>query len=288
MARINFDDGVESHEEFWSLLAIVGDRDAALGKLVRFFRLAQAAYAKGDPVTEALLAEHGLTCMIAAGWALPVPGGYQVRQPEKHFGWYAQRVSAAQAGGRARAASPRDALGRLQPGSSRDPAGSQPATSRSQPTSSPLALAPAPAQKKEINQGEVLSAKQEWTATLRHYGIDRPISPADEIEIAKALREHGAESVMLAIRGARHEPRFDRFDPGKHVSLARIFGRDAQGNRRVEKFINLGAQNRSDASEEHQAKLEAANAAMDDYFEQLRRKALEQQQAGSAGHGGGP
>lgn len=100
MARINFDDDVETQEEFWNLLRLVsGDRDSALGKLVRFFRLAQKRFGHGEAITEGELEQHGLRCMIESGWAVPIDGGFRSKGAAKYFAWYVQKIDAGKRGG---------------------------------------------------------------------------------------------------------------------------------------------------------------------------------------------
>lgn len=114
MARINFDDDVESQEEFWALLNIIGDRDACLGKLLRFFRLCQSRYGRGESVSQQTIEDHGLNSMLQSGWAIPFKEGFQAKGAEKHFAWYEQRCIASK-----RAASSRS-LGNFRPTGHRD------------------------------------------------------------------------------------------------------------------------------------------------------------------------
>lgn len=101
MARINIEDDIESREEFRKLLKIIGGNwDEALGKLVRFFRLAQKHYGKGEPVTKEEIADAELECIIKSGWAIPLQDGYQVLGADKQFAWYIQKVEAGKHGGR--------------------------------------------------------------------------------------------------------------------------------------------------------------------------------------------
>jgi hypothetical protein len=149
MARINFDDNVESQSEFWKLLPLVGgDRDVALGKLVRFFRLAQAKFGRGEPLSKEELHQEGLEMMIESGWAKPIcpsshspadnqPTGYQAKGANKHFEWYQQKKEAAKLGGEARRTAKRDENGRF------SPATVQPTSSHNHPITTPLAPAPA-------------------------------------------------------------------------------------------------------------------------------------------------
>lgn len=67
----------------------------------------------------------------------------------------------------------------------------------------------------------------------------------EELEITRALQSQGFEIVELALFGARHEEKTQSFDPGKHVSIRRVLGKDAQGQSRIDKFANLGAQKRT-------------------------------------------
>lgn len=101
VARINIEDDVESQDEFRRLLQVVGgDWDIALGRLVRFFRIAQKKYGRGAAVSKDELEQAGLACMIESGWAVPWGDGYQAPNPQDHFDWYRQRVEAGAKGGR--------------------------------------------------------------------------------------------------------------------------------------------------------------------------------------------
>lgn len=101
MPRINIDDDIEQQDEFWNLLSLLqGDRDRALGQLVRFFRLTIKPWARGQGVTEAEILKAGLGTMLESGWAVPFEGGYTAKGADDHFAWYAQKVGAGMKGGR--------------------------------------------------------------------------------------------------------------------------------------------------------------------------------------------
>lgn len=101
MARINIDDDVESREQFWRLLQVIGgDRDAALGKLVRFFRIGLKRYGRQEVITLAELEEAGLKCMVESGWAVKKDDGFEALGAERQFKWYLQKVEAGKKGGR--------------------------------------------------------------------------------------------------------------------------------------------------------------------------------------------
>jgi hypothetical protein len=157
MARITFDDDVESKKEFWKLLPLVGgNRLVALGLLVVFFRLAQQAYGHRRVLTRDELLEAELECMIESGWAIPEGDGFMAKGAESRFGWYRQKVDA----GKSRGLAERDEHGHFLPN---DPAAHQRLTSGSQRNSiphQPLVLAPAPAKKnKEHSVGREVATR---------------------------------------------------------------------------------------------------------------------------------
>lgn len=233
MARINFDDDVESQPEFWRLLPLVGgDRDVALGKLVRFFRLAQAKWGRGQALTQTEIEDEGLGALIKSGWALPFKDGFTVLGAEKHFGWYKQRVESSVAGGRARSAAPRDERGRLQPESSRNPPEVQPDTS---PLAPSLALAPS-LSKIQIQESVSVCLKK-WMEVLKHHKAERNPLAGEDIAIGRMIQARGVDAVLLALLGAKYEPANKDYKPSRYLSLARINKPD-----RFEYFVNLGAQ----------------------------------------------
>lgn len=138
MARINIEDDIESRQEFWRLFEVVKDRDKCLGMLVRFFRLAQKHFSKGDAIAFDELEAQGLTCMIDAGWAVANSSDrYQALGAEKQFAWLAQKKAAGRLGGI------QSGIKRHEAGASKDEA----AASGANPLT--LALSPALTQKKE-------------------------------------------------------------------------------------------------------------------------------------------
>lgn len=138
MGRINIDDDIESRDQFWRLMSLVNDRDACLGKLVRFFRLAQKRFGRSEPLSEKDLSESGLTCMIESGWAIPCEGGFQALGADKQFAWLAQRAAA----GRKRWEDIRQAEAQTRNAESCDRIATE---VRSDTDAKPPSLAPAPA-----------------------------------------------------------------------------------------------------------------------------------------------
>lgn len=257
MARINFEDDIEAQDEFWTLLRILGgDRDTTLGKLVRFFRVAQEAYGYDEPMSEDLLRSRGFGDMITSGWATPVENGYQALGAQKHFDWYRQRVEA----GKKRGKSVRDPGGRFTSGT---PAAVQRKQIPNQPLAPSLALSLSlnteREEKKSISVSEeksqelhqtgqaedIEACKQEWLGTLAHFEQPREtLLPAEELQIARAIQQNGAEAVETALYGARFEPCHEGFNPRDHVNITRILSKDREGNPRIQKFLGFGTQAR--------------------------------------------
>lgn len=237
MARINFEDDVEAQEEFWNLLPLVGgNRDLALGRLVRFFRIAQKAWGHNEPMTEDHLRAKGFSDMIESGWANPVPGGYHALGAAKHFGWYRQRVAA----GESRAESERDEKGRFiaQRPTSETPAVDQ----RNSVPCQPLAPAPAPVPvlKKEniyIPPEQLKTCIQEWQKTLDRYRIQKS-ADLEAPKIASLIHRFGFELILQCLAGFRFEEKTKDFNPAKNVFLHRL---EKPPNR--ERLSALGAQN---------------------------------------------
>lgn len=258
MARINFEDDVESQDEFWALLPLVGgERDTALGKLVRFFRLAQYAFGHNAPMTETDLRARGFGVMIDSGWAVSVPGGYQALGAAKHFGWYRQKVEAGKKGGRPKetesvppltednrtvppanplAPAPAPALDpALEKKRDRDPArashGVRDGEGEDVPTvrGDPRPNAPSgsslgePIDPKFIPTPEnFATVRDEWIETLRHYKSGRSLVPGEDTVLVRAIQRYGVPAVLCALEGYRKQVKSDRWDPGKWVDLSHI------------------------------------------------------------------
>lgn len=94
-----------------------------------------------------------------------------------------------------------------------------------------------------------------WMKTLETCGVPAEIAPHEEIEIGRAIQRWGFETVALALLGARHEPKTDKFDPKGHVSLRRVFGKDRNGQDRFGDFVNWGRRARAQAKAESEKKV---------------------------------
>ncbi len=119
-----------------------------------------------------------------------------------------------------------------------------------EPTPNPLTLTPAlvpvpvlaPVKIKEKEEVKLISSELEacikdWSGTLQYFKIDRPILPHEKMKIAALVKMYGdVKSVRYALVGMRFEQKSESFDPGKHLSLERLYD-----SKLFEKFINLAA-----------------------------------------------
>ncbi len=72
-----------------------------MGMLVLFWRRAQKLWGRGELVSEDDIRDFGWDALVQSGWARKQEGGYYAIGAKEQFAWYAQRVEAAQAGGKA-------------------------------------------------------------------------------------------------------------------------------------------------------------------------------------------
>lgn len=97
----------------------------------------------------------------------------------------------------------------------------------------------------ELSPEVLRKCKEAWTQTLRRFGIERNLIASEEVEIARAVQKHGADTVELALYGAGFEPRTERFDPKNFVRISRVLRPDPRGEERIDRFVNLGSQQRA-------------------------------------------
>lgn len=105
-----------------------------------------------------------------------------------------------------------------------------------------------------MTKEEVDRCKQMWLETLKFFGQERPILRIEEEMIARAIQKESVEAVLLALFGARYEPRSERFDPASHVDLARVLTPDFSGKPRIQKFVGYGSRARASMDRENQAR----------------------------------
>lgn len=64
-----------------------------------------------------------------------------------------------------------------------------------------------------------------WLETLHVFGVQRNrLRPPEDSQLASAIQRHGLQEVVLALEGARHEPRTQSFNPADRPSLTRVLG----------------------------------------------------------------
>jgi len=77
---------------------------------------------------------------------------------------------------------------------------------------------------------------EEWGTTLKHFGILKD-PRLDELTIARLIERYGCDQTLLALRGARFEPKSEKYDPAKYCSITRVAKPE-----KFSRFVNLGAQ----------------------------------------------
>ena len=93
-----------------------------------------------------------------------------------------------------------------------------------------------------------LAAESDWQETLSHFGIERPILPHERTKIFTLIKSYGAPSVRYALTGMRFQARTDTFDPGKHVSIARVMD-----PKNFETFLNLASAEKTKQKKKQEA-----------------------------------
>ncbi len=94
-----------------------------------------------------------------------------------------------------------------------------------------------------------------WGETLKHFGSTKD-PKHDEIMLARLLQKYGVDRVRHALVGQRYEAKTERYDPGKHLSLRRLFEREHV----FESLENLGAMNGKPVKNGH-----AVNAELEEF-----------------------
>ena len=112
-----------------------------------------------------------------------------------------------------------------------------------------LVIVPSPVPVQNLEREAVVECTLTWSETLEKFGIKRAINQFDETQITQACLKYGPDYVLLALFGARYEQDVEGFKVKNHLSLGLVFVKDKQGNSRIEKFVNLGAQNQVEKPE---------------------------------------
>lgn len=115
MSRINVEDDVFRDPRWFGLLSVVGDPDAALGKLVLFWFLGQKFWINGEQLIPNGMIPASLKPVISAGFGEEREGGVYVRGSREKFAWLQKKRDAGRIGGKISSQRPRNDLGHLTP-----------------------------------------------------------------------------------------------------------------------------------------------------------------------------
>jgi hypothetical protein len=83
---------------------------------------------------------------------------------------------------------------------------------------------------------QIDAAAEEYRKTLLFFKQPRELLPMERRMIGAAIQRYGFEPVRMALMGARHEPRGERFDPSDWVSVDRYLSA-----KNFARFLGLGA-----------------------------------------------
>lgn len=260
MARINIEDSIYRDQRFFDLAIQVGSRELAIGCLVFAWDLAQRFVTSPSgliPHSEWSKIKQS-EAIASVGLARVEEAGVYVCGTRDHHAWLKERHEAARKGG---LKSQENRRKQNQANESKLNTSSSPSSSPSeefththtnahaldgQPSQaeelmpvSPKVKAPDPVRREDINKG--IDA---WLDTLRHFGMGRTNVLANEdAQIGRAMIRYGVKPVILALIGARFQPKDKRFDPGKFVSLTHYLD-----DKNFMRLMNLGVANATEAA----------------------------------------
>ncbi len=242
MARINVD------EEYWAdprrmRLAIkLGNEFMADGAMLNAWKLAERFWFERDggevqnkPIPLDAWTAAGLDdSIVEVGFAVKTDEGIYVKGTKERFAWRATRIENGKRGGRPKKpnGSEKEPNGlEMKPNGNHDQTienHTKPSTSTSTSTSFSSSFPPTP---QGVGLGrETKKASEVWLKTLNDWGLMRKITPNEETQIARAIAEHGLESVILALEGAAFEQPTNTYDPAKRPDVSRTLGMSGKRN----------------------------------------------------------
>lgn len=95
-----------------------------------------------------------------------------------------------------------------------------------------------------ISRSQIKECVKTWKESLASLNCDRPVPPAEETAIARAIQSQGFEIVQLALYGFRFEPKKDDYDPANYAFADRVLV-----PAKIARFVSLAAKNRPQARE---------------------------------------
>ena len=83
---------------------------------------------------------------------------------------------------------------------------------------------------------QIAQACQEYERTLDYFKQTRRLLECEKMALGRAIQAHGLEALLMALVGAKHEPKTERFDPADWVNLDRYLV-----TKNFKRFVGLGA-----------------------------------------------
>ena len=102
--------------------------------------------------------------------------------------------------------------------------------------------------KMDTTRSENLAKVREaWLETLKHFNIDRPVLPFEEMSLSRLVQQYDWKSVLYAVIGMRFEEKTQTFNPAKYVGLRRL-----DDPTLFERFVNLASQKKTEQKKRDQ------------------------------------
>lgn len=217
-----------------------------------------STYYLSDQIIDALVQLSGFgDALVTAELAERMPkraGFIRVKGTRERIEWYKKVKAGAKRGGMAVSKKlQRNPNGTYQPFVQplSSPGGPAEASSTTTTTSTTTSTSSKTKKEKENRTKEKVSAEEnrepkitgamlidgctEWSLVLKKYGMDRLLTPRERTQVGEAIVRHGFELVVQAMRGFAARDWGKNLDPGKFVSLDRLFKHD-----RFLEYVNLG------------------------------------------------
>lgn len=90
-----------------------------------------------------------------------------------------------------------------------------------------------------LSRAQIVECVKTWKESLSHLKCERPIPPAEETTIARAIQSQGFETVQLALYGFRFEPKKDGYDPTDYAFVDRVLD-----SSKIARFVTLASKNK--------------------------------------------
>lgn len=243
MARLNIDERYWSDPRRAQLIARLGCHFKADGMMLNAWKLAEQFWVPSkNPIPIKLWNEAQLdSALVVLGFAEHVEAEHvYVLGSEEMFAWRFKKMEAGKKGGlKNKGKNLKHSLAGSSLAKQNEASSSSSSSKEEEYIYKPT--------KEDLDQ-----CTQVWDQTLSRMGINKS-AKLDQVEIARILVRNGLEKTKLALLGAGFESASENYDPKNHVSIRRLHKPDM-----LEKFINLGAQNKPVESEVQEWELPAS------------------------------